>query len=199
MNIKLSCYLLIIIFFSSCEGIDLPKPNAYLSLDFPDPNYSKIKFDNTNVSLEINSSKTSLLDNISESNSELFLSKTLSYPFIKADIFLAYFKLNKSNNLNYRLKYLSDFTAIHLKKSLSPPSVQEFVNEKTKVFASIINIKGDITSPYQFYATDSTNNLIIGILNFKSNTKYDSVLPALNYLKNDIYHLIESLNWNVDK
>jgi gliding motility-associated lipoprotein GldD len=101
--------------------------------------------------------------------------------------------------LNYRLKYLSDFTAIHLKKSLSPPSVQEFVNEKTKVFASIINIKGDITSPYQFYATDSTNNLIIGILNFKSNTKYDSVLPALNYLKNDIYHLIESLNWNVDK
>ena len=199
MNIKLSYYLLIIIFFSSCEGIDLPKPNAYLSLDFPDPNYSKIKFDNTNVSLEINSSKTSLLDNISESNSELFLSKTLSYPFIKADILLEYFKLNKSNNLNYRLKYLSDFTAIHLKKSLSPPSVQEFVNEKTKVFASIINIKGDITSPYQFYATDSTNNLIIGILNFKSNTKYDSVLPALNYLKNDIYHLIESLNWNVDK
>ena len=198
MNTKLSYHLLIIVFFSSCEGIYLPKPNAYLSLDFPDPNYSKIKFDNSNVSLEINSSKTTLFDNTSEGNSEL-LSKTLSYPLIKAEILLEYFKLNKSNNLNYRLKYLSDFTAIHLKKSLSPPAVQEFVNEKKKVFASIINIKGDITSPYQFYATDSTNNLIIGILNFKSNTKYDSVLPALNYLKNDIYHLIESLNWNVDK
>jgi len=128
----------------------------------------------------------------------LLLSKTLSYPLIKAEILLEYFKLNKSNNLNDRLKYLSDFTSIHLKKSLNPPTVQEFVDEKKKVFASIINIKGDITSPYQFYATDSTNNLIIGILNLKSNTKYDSVLPALNYLKNDIYHLIESLNWNVN-
>ena len=198
MNIKLSYYLLIIFFLSSCESIDLPKPNAYLSLDFPEPNYSKIKFDNTNVSLEVNSAKTTLFDNTSASNSELLLSKTLTYPLIKAEILLEYFKLNKSNNLNDRLKYLSDFTAIHLKKSLNPPTVQEFVNEKKKVFASIINIKGDITSPYQFYATDSTNNLIIGILNLKHKTKYDSVLPALNYLKNDIYHLIESLNWNVN-
>jgi len=101
--------------------------------------------------------------------------------------------------LNNTLESLSDFTAIHLKKSLKPPKIQEFVNENEKLYASIINIKGDVTSPYQFYATDSTSHLIIGILNLKSKTKHDSVLPALNYLKNDVYHLIESIKWSKNK
>ena len=101
--------------------------------------------------------------------------------------------------LNHRLKNLNSFTSIHLKKSLKPPKIQEFINQNTKVYASIININGDVTSPYQFYATDSVNNLIIGILSLKSKTKYDSVLPALDYLRNDIYHLIESIKWSANK
>ena len=104
--------------------------------------------------------------------------------------------MNKNNNLNDRLKNLNDFTSIHLKKSSNPPKIQEFTNQNKKVYASIINIKGDVTSPSQFFATDSLNNLLIGILNFKSITKYDSILPALDYIKTDIYHLIESIKWN---
>ena len=91
---------------------------------------------------------------------------------------------------------MNDFTSIHLKKSSNSPQIQEFTNQNKKVYASIINIKGDVTSPTQFYATDSVNNLLIGILNFKSKTKYDSVLPALDYIKTDIYHLIESVEWS---
>ena len=118
---------------------------------------------------------------------------------INAEIKLEYYNLNRNNKLNHRLKNLNNFTSIHLKKSLKPPKIQEFINQNTKVYASIINIKGDVTSPYQFYATDSVNNLIIGILSLKSKTKYDSVLPALDYLRNDIYHLIGSIKWSANK
>jgi gliding motility-associated lipoprotein GldD len=191
MNFKLVFPLVFL--FCSCENVELPKPNAYLILDFPSPIYEKIVFGANNTTLELNTAST-LITTINNPN--LVILKSISYPLIDAEIKLEYYNLNKNNNLNDRLKNLNDFTSIHLKKSSNPPKIQEFTNQNKKVYASIINIKGDVTSPSQFFATDSLNNLLIGILNLKSMTKYDSILPALDYIKTDIYHLIESIKWN---
>ncbi len=195
MNLKL-VYILIFLLWS-CDSVELPKPNAYLRLDFPSPLYKEANFEANGTTVELNTASTyfTKIKNISNS----LISKTIFYPLINAEIKLEYYNLNRNNKLNHRLKNLNNFTSIHLKKSLKPPKIQEFINQNTKVYASIINIKGDVTSPYQFYATDSVNNLIIGILSLKSKTKYDSVLPALDYLRNDIYHLIESIKWSVNK
>mgnify|MGYP001347706954 CR=1 FL=1 len=194
MNFKLVFPLVFL--FCSCENVELPKPNAYLRLDFPSPIYEKIVFGANNTTLELNTASTLITTINNPNNLNLVILKSISYPLIDAEIKLEYFNLNKNNNLNDRLKNLNDFTSIHLKKSSNPPKIQEFTNQNKKVYASIINIKGDVTSPSQFFATDSLNNLLIGILNLKSMTKYDSVLPALDYIKTDIYHLIESIKWN---
>lgn len=196
MKIKVWWCLLIIISINSCETVELPKPDAYLRLDYPEPNYADASFDNTNINFQINNVDTSIFDFETDGVNGSLLSKNIVYPSIKAEILLEYYNITKNNKLSYRLKILSDFTSIHLKKSSSPAKVHEFIDDQKRVYASIINIPGDVTSPYQFYATDSTTNLIIGILNLKAKTKYDSVLPSLGYLKNDIYHLIESVNWN---
>ena len=195
MNLKL-VYILIFLLWS-CDSVELPKPNAYLRLDFPSPLYKEANFEANGTTVELNTASTyfTKIKNISNS----LISKTIFYPLINAEIKLEYYNLNRKHKLNHRLKNLNDFTSIHLKKSLKPPKIQEFINPNTKVYASIINIKGNVTSPYQFYATDSVNNLIIGILSLKSKTKYDSVLPALDYLRNDIYHLIESIKWSANK
>jgi gliding motility-associated lipoprotein GldD len=194
MNFKLVFPLVFL--FCSCENVELPKPNAYLRLDFPSPIYEKIVFGANNTTLELNTASTLITIINNPNNLNLVILKSISYPLIDAEIKLEYFNLNKNNNLNDRLKNLNDFTSIHLKKSSNPPKIQEFTNQNKKVYASIINIKGDVTSPSQFFATDSLNNLLIGILNLKSMTKYDSILPALDYIKTDIYHLIESIKWN---
>ena len=191
MNFKFGYILLFL--FCSCENVELPKPNAYLRLDFPSPTYKEIVFEPKSTIIELNTASTLITDIKSTTNANSAISKSISYPLINAEIKLEYYNLNKSNKLNDRLKQLSDFTSIHLKKSSNSPKIQEFINQNKKVYASIINIKGDVTSPSQFYATDSVNNLLIGILNLKSKTKYDSVLPALDYIKTDIYHLIESV------
>jgi gliding motility-associated lipoprotein GldD len=194
MNFKLVFPLVFL--FCSCENVELPKPNAYLRLDFPSPIYEKIVFGANNTTLELNTASTLITIINNPNNLNLVILKSISYPLIDAEIKLEYFNLNKNNNLNDRLKNLNDFTSIHLKKSSNPPKIQEFTNQNKKVYASIINIKGDVTSPSQFFATDSLNNLLIGILNFKSITKYDSIFPALDYIKTDVYHLIESIKWN---
>lgn len=194
MNFKL-VYILVFL-FCSCKNVELPKPNAYLRLDYPSPTYKEIVLGTNNVTIELNTASTLFTNIKSITNVNSVISKSISYPLINAEIKLEYYNLNKSNKLNDRLKYLNDFTSIHLKKSSNSPQIQEFTNQNKKVYASIINIKGDVTSPTQFYATDSVNNLLIGILNLKSKTKYDSVLPALDYIKTDIYHLIESVEWS---
>ena len=194
MNFKL-VYILVFL-FCSCENVELPKPNAYLRLDYPSPTYKKIVLGPNNATIELNTASTLFTNIKSITNANSVISKSISYPLINAEIKLEYYNLNKSNKLNDRLKYLNDFTSIHLKKSSNSPQIQEFTNQNKKVYASIINIKGDVTSPTQFYATDSVSNLLIGILNLKSKTKYDSVLPALDYIKTDIYHLIESVEWS---
>lgn len=194
MNFKLE-YLLIFL-FCSCDNLELPKPNAYLRLDFPPPTYKEIVFENDGTTFELNTASTLVKNIINITNTNSLTSKSISYPLINAEIKLEHYNLNKNIKLNDRLKRLNDFTSIHLKKSSNPPKIQEFTNQNKKVYASIINIKGDVTSPSQFYATDSVNNLLIGILNLKSKTKYDSVLPALEYIKKDIYHLIESIKWS---
>ena len=194
MNFKL-VYILVFL-FCSCENVELPKPNAYLRLDYPSPTYKEIVLGTNNATIELNTASTLFTNIKSITNANSVISKSISYPLINAEIKLEYYNLNKSNKLNDRLKYLNDFTSIHLKKSSNSPQIQEFTNQNKKVYASIINIKGDVTSPTQFYATDSVSNLIIGILNLKSKTKYDSVLPALDYIKTDIYHLIESVEWS---
>ena len=194
MNFKL-VYILVFL-FCSCKNVELPKPNAYLRLDYPSPTYKEIVLGTNNATIELNTASTLFTNIKSITNANSVISKSISYPLINAEIKLEYYNLNKSNKLNDRLKYLNDFTSIHLKKSSKSPQIQEFTNQNKKVYASIINIKGDVTSPTQFYATDSVNNLLIGILNLKSKTKYDSVLPALDYIKTDIYHLIESVEWS---
>ena len=191
MNLKL-VYILIFLLWS-CDSVELPKPNAYLRLDFPSPLYKEANFEANGTTVELNTASTyfTKIKNISNS----LISKTIFYPLINAEIKLEYYNLNRNNKLNHRLKNLNDFTSIHLKKSLKPPKIQEFINQNTKVYASIINIKGDVTSPYQFYATDSTKHFVTGSVYFYAKPNFDSIMPAASYIKNDMQRLMETLKW----
>jgi gliding motility-associated lipoprotein GldD len=56
-------------------------------------------------------------------------------------------------------------------------------------------ITGNAASHLQFHVTDSTKNFIKGALYFYAKPNYDSILPAVNYIKEDILHLVETLEW----
>jgi gliding motility-associated lipoprotein GldD len=56
-------------------------------------------------------------------------------------------------------------------------------------------ITGNAASQIQFHVTDSTKNFIKGSLYFYVKPNYDSVLPAVSYIKEDVLRLIETLEW----
>jgi gliding motility-associated lipoprotein GldD len=58
------------------------------------------------------------------------------------------------------------------------------------------NITGNTASQIQFHITDSTHHFINGSLYFYVQPNYDSIMPAIDYIKQDISHLLETFKWN---
>ena len=86
-----------------------------------------------------------------------------------------------------------------LKKSIETHSImansvkiRDYVLEENNIYCRIFDMSGNVASPYQFYLTDNTNNIISGFVYFNIKPNYDSILPAINYIENDIINLIES-------
>ena len=56
-------------------------------------------------------------------------------------------------------------------------------------------ITGNAASPYQFIATDSTKHFLRAALYFNVYPNKDSLAPAFKFIKQDIVHLMESIEW----
>ncbi|HTA27028.1 MAG TPA: gliding motility lipoprotein GldD [Bacteroidia bacterium] len=68
-------------------------------------------------------------------------------------------------------------------------------NPKDKIYGTIYDIEGNAASNMQFYLTDSTHNFIRGSLYFFAVPNKDSLEPVVNFVKEDINHLIQSFRW----
>mgnify|MGYP006149722961 FL=1 len=175
--------LLFLIIFFGCKKDILPKPKAYLSLTYPEKTYESLKISRP-YSFKV--SKTATI--INKKNNWL----SIKYPKLKASIDITYRPLK--NNIRELLTEAEKLVFKHTAKAdrIIP---QDFINKEKRVFGSIYEITGNAASQIQFHVTDSTNNFIKGSLYFYAKPNYDSILPAVNYIKEDILHLIETLKW----
>ena len=116
----------------------------------------------------------------------------IEYPSLKATIDITYRKVD--NNLRELLIESEKLVFKHTSKAEQITS-NDYLNDQKKVYATLHNITGNAASQLQFHITDSINHFIKGALYFKIKPNYDSVLPAVAYIKKDILHLIETFNW----
>jgi gliding motility-associated lipoprotein GldD len=175
--------LLFFFLFLSCNDETQPKPKAYLSLTYPIKSYQKLTLERP-YSFDVPKNIT-ILD---EPNNWL----KIKYPNLKAAIDITYRPVNK--NLK---ELLTEAEKLVFKHTLKAEQIipKDFENPKKRVFGSIYEITGNAASHVQFHVTDSTNNFIKGSLYFYAKPNYDSILPAVNYIKEDILRLVETLEW----
>ena len=183
-----SLLLISIIIVSSCKDeVIIPKPKAFLSLKYPKPSYSKI--DNEfPFSFDLNNLVK--IENIVEKNN---FDVKLNYDIINASLYLNYIKID--NNFNELISQ-NNFNLNNHAKVAIKASKQDFSDENRKVFGTLYELIGPVASPSQFYVTDSVDNFLAGTLFFKIKPNYDSLFPAIYYVKNDIIRLIETIKWN---
>tara|TARA_X000001036_G_C20463960_1_gene718666 strand:- start:15 stop:599 length:585 start_codon:yes stop_codon:yes gene_type:complete len=171
----------------SCNDYDLPKQKAFLRIEFKEPQYTKYKDINSLTDFYYNSSGAKI-------NSNDFKNFSLLYADLNLSVDLSINSINSINDLKNNLLDFSLILDTHSKKS-NGVFLREYEDENKMVFGKLYEIKGNVASPIQFYLTDSISNFISGSLNLKSKSKYDSIYPSIQYVKNDILVLFESINW----
>ncbi|WP_445159229.1 gliding motility lipoprotein GldD [Mesohalobacter salilacus] len=191
MSIKNTMALSVLAILSfACQDNDvLPKPKAYLALEYPEAQYFKTEVD-CPFEFKINSSST--LNKYSR-NRPCWLD--ITYPEMKGSIYISYYPID--NNLK---SLIIDAQKLPLKHEIKADAIlsQTYINDKHQTYGLFYEVEGNAASQAQFYLTDSLNHFVTGSIYFKAQPNYDSILPAAEYLKKDMRKIMESLNWKKD-
>jgi len=183
--------LVIIVCCVSCGNDPIPKPKAFLRLEYPAHQYMTIEsglpfvFEKNMFAKDIS--------NIKVSRDQKSYSLDISYPSLKGTIYITYKEII-NNNLE---PYLLDAQNITQKHSQRADEIieQPFLDPINKVYGMFYEVGGNAASQSQFYLTDSVNHFVTGSLYFFAKPNYDSILPAASYLKKDIQHIMETIRW----
>lgn len=185
---KYFLFITISCLFFSCDNSSLPKQSGFLKMDFEDPKYKIFQDKNVLIDFYYNSNFVDL-----EIKNPQIIS--LQYPNFNLSVDLFSDNINERKDLENNL---SDFSLILETHSIRSNGIilREYKNIDKKVYGKLFEITGDVASPIKFYLTDSVTNFISGSLNLKFKPKYDSIYPSIQYVKNDILVLFQSVNWN---
>ncbi|MFD2563279.1 gliding motility lipoprotein GldD [Aquimarina rubra] len=188
MRSRLSKFLaaIVVCVLSSCGGETLPKPKGMLRLAYPAPKYEQALLD-CSYTFEKNK-----IANFEKAKNNRRCWYNIDYPKLNATVYISYYDVN--NNLDSLLRDAQNLTQEHFIKAdaIQP---KDFMYPEKKVYGRIYEVTGNAASSCQFYVTDSVNNFVSGSVYFKVKPNYDSILPAAKYLRNDIIHFMETVQW----
>lgn len=172
----------ILLSFISCKDDVIPKPNAQLRLDYSTPVYEKLNTNHFNFQYNDIALVTSSKQNDYE----------IHYPKMKATVYLSYKPVN--NDIDSLLHDAQKLTYDHAIKA-DEIITQPFINNDKKVYGMFSEVGGNAATNAQFYVTDSTKNFLYGSMYFYTKPNFDSILPAANYIKDDIRKIMETVTW----
>jgi gliding motility-associated lipoprotein GldD len=174
---------------ASCGGEYYPKPRGYFRIDLPEKNYTR--FDSIypySFEFPVYSKFTPDTDPHAE---PYWIN--ISFPQFSGTLHLSYKRIN--GNLNDYLEDTRTMVMKHIPKASSIDN-KAYENREKRVYGLTYTISGvAAASPYQFYLTDSTRHFVRGALYFNTVPNNDSLAPVIEFLKEDINHLIETFEW----
>ena len=180
----------LLLIFCSCERDYLPKPIGYNRLVLPAPAYKSLP-DTFPYTFEF-SQHAKLLRDTSRIHERYWIE--IYYPQLKANVHITYKKINNSDKL--LKEFLNDTYTLTAKHQIKAYAIDEaIVKTKSGKTAVVAELDGEVPSQMQFSITDSTQNFLRGALYFNTKVQNDSLKPAIEYMKKDIMHLINTFDW----
>lgn len=177
---------LIIICLYSCGKPNIPKPYGFVRLEIPDTAYTEspkqlpYSFEiSQNATIRYRADEKTWID--------------IVYPKLNAEIHCSYKPIQ--NDLRELGDDAQRFVYNHAGMA-SAISEQGYENEYNRVYGVMYDLQGNTASPYQFYLTDSVRNFFRAAVYFNCIPNRDSLAPAIDYIRQDVEHLIETFEWN---
>ena len=171
----------------ACQNIAVPKPKAFLCLEYPKAVYKKLE---SNLPFDFKKNKLSTVKTIKKNNRALGLN--INYNTLNATVYLTY--INLDNNLDTHLLDAQSITQKHAQMAREV-SERSFEDKDNEIYGKLYELSGPVASQIQFYVSDQKKHFLSGALYFDTRPNYDSILPAVDYVKKDIVTLMESIRW----
>jgi len=172
----------------------VPKPKAYHKIDFQPHSYEAHQAQNCPFIFEkpvyANVVQDSLFFNEKVSN-PCWLD--LKFPNYNGVLHLSYKPIKDEKEF---AQFVDDAHHLTFKHTTRAESIDESrINTNNNVGGILYEVGGDAASNVQFFLTDTANHFIRGALYFGNTPNADSIAPVVKYVKEDMFHLIESFRW----
>lgn len=189
-RMKIVCALLVFCFtvISCTEETSIPRPRGYFRIDLPEKEYKTYSGD-CPFSFEIpNYSQI----NPGSAGKAQPCWLNLDFQKQKATLHLSYKEVEDDIGT-----LIEDARTMAYKHAVKANGIEEraFENVDDKVYGLLYNINGNAASSVQFFVTDSTSHFIRGSLYFYASPNADSIAPVLNFIREDVVNLINTLKW----
>lgn len=172
-----------------CHDNYQPKPRGYFRIQMPPHHYKSYTPSHFPYSMSLPANCHVV--KATQSDKKYWI--TIIYPYFKAQLYLSYKPIhhNLATMLNDNHKLMSK----HIPKA-NAISEQMYSLPADKVHGMTYTITGpEVASPFQFYLTDSTQHFVRGALYFNFTPNNDSLAPVIQYIEQDIKHMIETFRW----
>ena len=167
----------------------LPKPRGYFRIDLPEKGYTKVDTIER-YSFECPQYALVTPDPYSPDEKNWI---NIEMPKFKGSIHLTHKPV--TDNLGEYLEDVHTMVTKHLQKANGVHD-SLIVHKEHQVYGMFIEMDGKgVATPMQFYLTDSTSNFVRGALYFNFLPNNDSMQPVINFIREDIDHLIETFEW----
>lgn len=175
----------------SCRHTAVPKPKGYFRIDLPEKQYINFTSpEKARLPFTFEYPSYGALS-FNENNQEGWFN--IEFPGYKAKIYLTYKEIK--NNFGDLMEQTYKMNVKNHISKADAINEQAFTNPDKNVYSILYDLKGNTATAVQFYATDSTKNYLRGSLYFSSEPDADSLAPVIDFFRQDIVHMIETLEW----
>lgn len=183
-------FIILVLICFACGSEYLPKPKGYNRIDLPTAEYQPLA-DTFPYFFEYSKAAKILRDS-SWISQRYWIN--VFYPTMGASIQITYKPVTDS----IVREFLSDSYKLTSQHNVKAYAIEESIIELPNgMYASFTELEGEVPTQAQFHITDrdSTDHFLRGALYFRTATQNDSLAPVIDYLKDDILHLITTLEW----
>lgn len=190
MKSKFFLGLVNVVLCISCTQQYTPKPMGYNRFDLPTAEYQSLP-DSLPYYFEY-SKHAKLLPDTSWISDKAWVE--IYYPELLANIHITYIPLE--NDRKKLRELLNDSYFLTSKHQVKASAINDIIlKTETGKTVSIAELEGDVPSQFQFLCTDSVYHFFRGALYFNTQVQNDSLAPSIEYVKKDIIHLLNTLEW----
>jgi gliding motility-associated lipoprotein GldD len=182
----------------SCNEAPTARPVAFMRIGLPSTdNYAPLK-ESAPFGLDINAEAKVIVKDVlaEEGNEEVREGEywlDVVYPSILSTVQFTYKPVD--NNLEALVRDAQQLAYKHTVKA-SGMREQFFEYKDKKVYGLYYELSGASATTTQFYATDSTQHFLRGVLYHYSAPNADSLAPVTEFMQAEILEMISSLHWN---